>query len=492
MDREAFKNRMKDLEANKDLNSLKYRGIRIWPFLRLMIYRQELNRYKVPFSKMLSNRWVNLLVLFGIYHLNRITDFFLGSRPGKNRALFLFCHTSNSLQRLNGKVVHRFFDPLKEFKFSTGHNIDLLHLFEFKDTSFALSLKRTFVGMSHTFQKARFMAYYRMFVDKGFDWDNQFENTEILKEVLSSISDNQIKIKDLAVRMEIIYLLSHYLKTFFERVKPTALYHICFYEEKAMAAMLACNQLGIPTVEIQHGQCGNDHPMYHFWTVVPNEGYELMPIHYWTWGEPSGREILKWANRPPYKVFISGNLWLTYFKEKFNGEISKKDELSGLFNGYGKIVMISSNKFERLPGYVIDAIRSPEGSSYFWLIRLHPGMKNYELEVEYLNEALSGCENYDLSINPSIGSLEVIQLIDIHVTTGSSLAQESQVFGVDTIVVSDYGKRSFSNQITEGVVLFAGTSIELLEHLSTGQFLPEETPFMVLDKDLVRQPQALR
>ena len=44
-----------------------------------------------------------------------------------------------------------------------------------------------------------------------------------------------------------------------------------------MALSWACYDLKIPSVDIQHGQQGKYHGMYHYWTKIPKFGYHIMP-----------------------------------------------------------------------------------------------------------------------------------------------------------------------------------------------------------------------
>ena len=88
--------------------------------------------------------------------------------------------------------------------------------------------------------------------------------------------------------------IASYFKRVLARVRPKLVFVTCWYATESMACILACNELGIPSIDIQHG-IQEFHVAYARWNRVPNGGYELLPTYFWCWSEAEASVIRGWA-----------------------------------------------------------------------------------------------------------------------------------------------------------------------------------------------------
>lgn len=75
------------------------------------------------------------------------------------------------------------------------------------------------------------------------------------------------------------------------------------------AFTLACRELGILSIELQHGVQTDLHLAYGSWTKLPPGGFSLRPHLFWCWDTLSAEPILRWARTVPgaHDVIVGGN-----------------------------------------------------------------------------------------------------------------------------------------------------------------------------------------
>src|SRR5262249_18009723 len=147
-----------------------------------------------------------------------------------------------------------------------------------------------------------------------------------------------------------------------------------------MALVAACRQLGVLSVDLQHGVQGESHVAYGAWSVMPAQGWELLPDRFWVWSESEVAAIRKWV--PPgstrHLAFVGGNIWLDLWRAGNSPLVRELDEpirqLCARRARRPRILVtlqwgLDDNSY-LLP--LIDAMRAlPE---FDWWLRLHPIM----------------------------------------------------------------------------------------------------------------------
>src|SRR5262249_45583558 len=80
------------------------------------------------------------------------------------------------------------------------------------------------------------------------------------------------------------------------------------YGPREQALCLASRELGIPTIELQHGVIDDVHPAYANWTVVPDNGYETRPTAFWCWDRAATGAIER-PGAGTARAILGGDPW---------------------------------------------------------------------------------------------------------------------------------------------------------------------------------------
>ena len=206
---------------------------------------------------------------------------------------------------------------------------------------------------------------------------------------------------------------------------------LCYYEDsnENLGMNLAAYELGIRSVDMQHGGQGAIHRAYARFQKLPASGqYEILPKRFWCWENNSADEINKWAAQPGcrHEVIVGGNPWLSYVKRHTDATSSND-----------KIVLYTLQPYEELMRPAVIECIPLLGSEYQWIIRLHPRMQSRAEELK----ALISSHQLENFIHPeTFGQLtlpETLAMSCVHVCRTSGSIIEAVLMDVPSVIV-DY------------------------------------------------------
>lgn len=247
-------------------------------------------------------------------------------------------------------------------------------------------------------------------------------------------------------------------KTFSEllsRVKPKLVCVICYYSPDMLALVWACRDLGIPVVDIQHGQQGAYHALYNHWTVAPVQGYDLVPDYFFCWDERI-RTIQK-AGLPsprqrPHSI-VSGNAWIDLWSKGDLLKVSR--DVQAFVDSYSerKTVLVGLQpKEEIFPDNLPAAMRrTPD---WLWLLRVHPHQRHRISEIKAFLSA-AGLENFEIDQSTHAPLYALLRSVSHMVTPFSSVAWEAAAFGCPVTLIDPEGLESYQTAIDAGVFAYA-------------------------------------
>lgn len=97
-----------------------------------------------------------------------------------------------------------------------------------------------------------------------------------------------------------------------QRYNPKVVFFVGF--DYHYALVCAAKELGIETVDLQHGVQAGWSPVYNHWQAVPYQGYGLLPDTFWVWGEYDAGKIRNtFGNNPDIcgvRPLVGGFPWL--------------------------------------------------------------------------------------------------------------------------------------------------------------------------------------
>jgi hypothetical protein len=457
------------IEDTIPVDKWKVDGFYIWPLLRISLgmqlshevikeekgCKQEETLNKISKAKkLLQNQIKYAEAYFKDYSQNDRTD-------RKVNAVFLGNQVSRTI--LNKTWYDRLCDPLiSEFN-AIGMKclqLDLFHTYRIPRYSPGVFIQ----------PQLDFLAIKNLLIRKKA---NTIEiNLQDFDDFNRFLRLNQI---DINFSIEKIVQLTHRIRLYADffkkillRVRPQISFIVSYYSLEGMAFNLACREIGIPSVDIQHGVEGDLHCAYGRWNRIPENGYELLPNVFWVWSEYEADAINKWCHGVErwHRPFIGGNPWLNLWEDEDNSIYQYYN------NQFNIIPKLAENGIKVLltlqPGvpnygfseWLVDAInKSP--ADWFWLIRLHPCMIN---EREKVKKLLKGCSLKNVNIDESsdLPLPLILKKVDVHVTHSSSTILEAQVFGVPSVALNDIAKELYHEQVESSWLVSAYDSASLI------------------------------
>lgn len=237
------------------------------------------------------------------------------------------------------------------------------------------------------------------------------------------------------------------------------------------AFCLACRELGIPSIEIQHGVQGAMHPIYASWSAVPPEGFATRPRAWWCWDAESAAVIMEWAESAPqaHTAIVGGDpwreMWLSVGNEEARRTLADVRAHVAAAGGEHHILVTLSSIHEVLPESVLEVVRrSP--SDWRWWFRMHP-VNQAARRPETVNTLASvGQEETRMQWATEVPLHALLQFMDCHVTVGfSTVVQDAAAVGVPSIGCSLAGADFYAAEVGRGIMRIALTADELTEGL---------------------------
>lgn len=465
MDIEEYISILYRTEQNAGVNKWQAGGFHVWPLFRnqtISMFRNAADYYRtaaktaiapVSFKDRLLNK----------YYTRKFLAEFRKALKQKTAPLscdvLLYSKPASYTDKVVGKWYNRFIDPYLEL---LGKKYNVLKL-ELSEEAKIEKADRLYPPLYIGHEKFLSHFFYRYKNQGGLRLSTQAVFNEIRKETGIDFVDTKVD----SMFREVICYRDLFLEIF-KQVKPRFVFVKCYYEHDVAGLMLAAHELGIRTVDIQHGKQGLYHPMYSHFSAIPEKGYEILPDYFWCWGNESVENILRWRNRKDLHVPVTGgNLWMSKWKyeEVYSASSEKEKAFITSLAGFERVVMFSLQPIEKekvIPEHVREAIRrSPPG--WIWLLRKHPFQKISSEEILELAGTVS-C-TVETEYASALPLYFVLRHAHKHITLWSSVCFEADEFGVPTIIAHPFGAKAYDPQIKTGIFTYAETADDLLAQI---------------------------
>ena len=237
------------------------------------------------------------------------------------------------------------------------------------------------------------------------------------------------------------------------------------------AFCLACRELGITSVEVQHGVQGDLHPSYGSWSAVPSEGWQTRARVFWSWDEESAAAINRWARCAPdrHVAMLGGDPWREMWLDE-GSELARSageliEERKRAVAGERHILVTLSSQGDIVPAAVLDAVRFSPPAWRYWF-RLH----QVDQAARRVEAARSlGPLGVDLELMAFATEAPLHALLrhlDCHITVSlSTVVTEAAAFGVPSIACGQEAPEYYPAEMAAGMLLVATTPSEVLAAL---------------------------
>ncbi|MDQ3756271.1 MAG: hypothetical protein M3394_00235 [Actinomycetota bacterium] len=267
--------------------------------------------------------------------------------------------------------------------------------------------------------------------------------------------------------------VSRFFQGLLDSTQAVAGFVVDYYKFESMAFVHACATRGVPSVDLQHGIQGPYHMAYGRWSVVPDEGYELLPRYFWVWSEDEARHIDDWRPARNHEPVVGGNPFLRMLLRnpgpRARAAIRMADSLSAAGED-GHTVLVTLHGYET-PDELDELARivSDAPARWRWWIRAHPGNRDGAREAA---DALArnGVENAETEIASAAPLFALLPRVDVHVTVCSSVVIDAAAFGVPSVVIGPDGAARYANEHRAGLVELAPPAemVRAIERMATG------------------------
>ena len=510
MDHKSTVEKIAELEQRFDVNSVRYEGLRIWPLVRMALWTQLchpamkiMKRGRHQGIESHSNLLSELKAILNrfVFPLKYVKSWSIHQRQLKaldsysHSDILFFSRVQYHTDQVGGMAYDRYMDPMIEFVRGQYHPLKLE------------LVSGTAHGSEGRFEPTVFVNHRPFFMIRGLQGTpaqlgqrSDIENFDGLKNAVAETTGTDLCLDErcLIKQADLVRRYKYFFKEILSVLRPEAVFFSCYYEPIAMALVDACKEMGIVTVDVQHGKQGKYHGMYTHWTKIPEDGYELLPDFFWCWGEESKHNIEKWqpSGCSHHTPLVGGNLWLAKWIRGDGFDVPHEAEsFLKWLKGANKVIIVTLQPLddmrEIVPAHVVRAMSdSPRG--WYWLIRLHPHQMAQKEQIRnYLSQ--QGVCRLEIDFSSTLTLYVLLREANHHITCWSSVCYEALAFHVPTTIVHPTGLAFYGEYIKQGLFTYADDDASLLRAIENKQEiggLRESVPYIEISKD--RAEDALR
>lgn len=450
----GFLDVLAEFEQQHDVASLRYNGTQYWPLLRMMLGFE--NDPLVPPSQSKA-RFRDRLKKYG-NALGSLFEDFIDPRHNLERDapcdVYYLTHSTCRNLKIKGAYFDAFFSPLRHWCKEAREPVDF-HGEEFvPDAEYRTprSEKTAYIQKHLTAISLASGSRAKSLVLDEHD----LALIDTLKREIQAQGFSTSSIGLPAIKKALAQLDLH--KERFCRVlkakQPRLVVVVTYYNLLGFALMAAANELGIRTIDLQHGVQGAGHFAYGTWGHVPRGGWDLLPRLFWNWTQEDVANIGTWGGEA-HRGILGGRIFSQYLSE-VDIEFAEYHNLTQRIrqSGCKQVVLVTLQPIDSADfiDELRNAMQDPAFTSVFWLYRLHPAMMDKQGTYAHLLEN----ERSDLALCSNLPLDYVIKLADLHVTLNSSVTIEAALEGIPTLLAHncsyymEWQERGIARRIQEG------------------------------------------
>jgi hypothetical protein len=467
MDLQDYTSKLYDAEQRVDVNQFQSNGVELWPLYRyqtISMFKSSKAYYSKREKNIIKNTPIKNFLRFvycKIILYKKVTKYINNTLKAEPTDIFLYSKNSTHSDQIDGGWYDKFVDPFFEL-LNSNYKIRKIELVFSKD----LPKDRRVVDT--TFINIKDFENYYLHSNKYNKLLDLSKNTRKLSKLTS------IDFVDRTVNYA-FYEIFKYKEIFsliLKRIKPKFIFLKCYYEYDSFGLVLAAKELGIKTIDIQHGKQGIYHPMYTHFSKIPKNGYKLLPDYFWNWGDESMINIEKWQNnKTAHQAMVGGNLWLAkwkfsdFYKCKSNEENNFIDSLKKS----ERVILYSTQPITTegiLPTHIVQTIQQSP-SNWTWLIRIHPFQKLTEGEIL---KVIGNCKaRIEIKYSTELPLYLLLKNVTHHIALWSSTCFEANEFNIPTIISHTFGGKLYDEFFKSNVFFYSINPDEIIELIQSGK-----------------------
>jgi hypothetical protein len=291
-------------------------------------------------------------------------------------------------------------------------------------------------------------------IRKIIPYKPSIKKIDILKKIIIDFSreynlDEEKLEKHILESIVIFKIIKNTMKGKIKRINPKIVLVRAAYGRFQMGVVQACKELGIKTIELQHGLIYEHH--YGYIKKQKSENYDCVPDFIFTWGDFFS-DIIKKGYLFRKECIIS--VGFPYLENKSIVEYKDEDKINDFCKRFKKIVLVSGQKTEYIDNFIRKAAEKEKKIGYIY--KPHP---RDERDLRFEEENIKLMER-----NRDIYSL--FKYADVNLTVMSTTMLEALFFGLPSIAIkSDDVDIKTTNFIDEETIHLVGNENRFLKTL---------------------------
>lgn len=287
---------------------------------------------------------------------------------------------------------------------------------------------------------------------------------ELPSDLAYELAENKL-VKDIGC----INKLASFFKVLLKKHSIRVAIFPCWYNVYNFALSIACSDLNIKSVDVQHGMAGvSNHSSYADWKKFPyGNNYEMMPGLFWAWSKEDAESINAW-NTNKVKAFNYGKPILYSLDN-----ITKKVDITALehINLNSPMILVSLQWGCELPNWFVTYIKE-HSKSFLWIVRYHPVRDKCQTEF---TKKVKDIENVYIDEMDKILLEVLLDKMAIHITYNSSVIVDAYMCGKKSIMLDTGAYDRYVKMIQQKDVIVVNNMLELDVGINT--ILQEKNTF---------------
>jgi hypothetical protein len=388
---------LEEIENMYPVDKIRVNNYSAWPILRNKYYAATT---KKPHNESTATKFKNKLLF--------ISNFFYGWQNWFKKYQFLVLSNQDQRHMIKGKYYSRIVDTVID---ALGED-NTLYISAPDPTHYPR--KKVYTKNAVSFTVIQLMIHLlSLFINK-FTVENSSLINELKKRYKIHFNERET--------YSIFFSSLKIYKILFRIIKPQLIFIKCYYCEYMHPAIKAANELGIPTIEFQHGLISKEHPGYNINYVADAS---FFPTYLLSWGSKEQKLFIKSPVYNPKCVYPVGNYYIEYVLKNRNN-IYDKDYIKK-YDRYRYRVGVTLQKtveYELLQ-FISKTAELDNSICYFIIPRKPFNIKEHQIKYP---------ENVFFILDKTF--YETMLYVDFHTTIYSSCAVEAPSFGVQNILVN--------------------------------------------------------
>ena len=439
-----YSNPILEFKSKFPVNSLVYRDVYLWPFLRneLMVqasfawkkgikYLTHFDPYLSQMCHFKNMQYENKLDYQKNFHFFDLEDIV------SEKTDFLFFVNLNSVDLIpyaNG-FYSRIIDPIYEAatKIGSAKKIEII-----KGISSGIHKRKDYINKTipilppHIYKSG---FYKEVDISARFyrDFKKYIPYIYVDEERINNFIDWQFTMVD-------------FYGGVLDKYSPKTIFFFPFYYFSPL--VFAARRRGINAVELQHGiMSGANNLFYDNWQELPPKGYDALPSHFWVWGEPEKQRmqaVFGGGVQVTSTAVDGGSPWLEIAAASEEGHAFRRLKERVESTHFTRTVLLTMQNDSKVPKCVEELIARSK-KDVLWLIRKHPKGPKVSLNRNGSN----------VIVSPEVDTVPISQifsLVDFHFTESSTSVLEADYWGVYNFVYGEKGLLNYGNYIKEGKI----------------------------------------